>query len=81
VKNEDLENTATAAVHKVAMDYCDGLTAAGEGNREAALTSMGLLMGEAALIAYAAGLTADGFCQVAESLYEQAATLARMMKR
>jgi hypothetical protein len=80
VKNDDLENTATAAVHKVAIDYCDGLTAAGEGQRKAVLTSMGLIMGEAAIMAHAAELTADEFCQVAKILFKQAAMLARGMK-
>jgi hypothetical protein len=80
VKNEDLGKTATVAVHKAAIDYCDGLTAAGEENREAMLTSMGLLIGEAALIAHAARLTVDGFCQVAGTLYGQAEELARRTK-
>jgi hypothetical protein len=79
--DDDLEKTATAAIHKAAMDYCDGLVDAGENKRDAALKSMGRLVGEAALIAYTAGLTADGFCQVAETLFEQAATLAKWIKK
>ena len=76
---DNLEHAATVAVHKAALDYCDGLTAGGKDQREAGLTAMGLIMGEAAIIARAMGLTAEGFQQVAKTLYEGADELARRM--
>lgn len=76
----DLEGTAIAAIHKAAIDYSDGLTANGQDRSEAALTAMGALLGEAALIAYATGLTAEGFRLVAETIFEQAELLAQAMK-
>ena len=77
----DLENVAVEAIHKAAIDYCDGLTAAGKSQREAALTTMGLVMGEATLIAHAMDLTSKDFQQVAETLHESAESLAQNTRR
>lgn len=72
----ELEHTATVAIHKVAIDYCDGLAATGKSQRDSSLEAMGLIMGEAAIIAHAMGLTSEGFQKVAKTLYEGAELLA-----
>jgi hypothetical protein len=74
---DDLEITAAAAAHTAAINYCDGLIAAGKPQREAMLAAMGCLIGEGSLIAHAAGLSAEDFQQVAAILYGRTEELAR----